>query len=253
MENIALSVVIISFNEEERILRCLESLPEGVEVIVLDSHSKDKTAAIAKEWGAQVYTRVFDNYADQKNAAIAYASRPWILSLDADEVLEDTLKEEILSILSSASPKAAYRLPRSLVYMGKKLRFSKGRDYPIRLFQKDKANFVGEIHERLDVKGEVGRLRGELLHFSYKNLDEYFERFNTYTRKIAEQHFKNGKRVFIATHFFRPFFEFFYRYIFLLGVLDGLAGLSYCMLSSFYTFVKYEKLRELQLLEKRDR
>jgi glycosyltransferase involved in cell wall biosynthesis len=248
-----LSVVIIAYNEESKLSACLENLPSGAEIVVLDSGSSDKTAEIARQYGAAVYTRDFDNYAAQKNAAIQYATQKWVLSLDADEVLSESLRMSIKNVVQGdiENPSVAYKIRRVLVYMGKRLRFGKATDYPIRLFQKDKATFVGTVHEKLEVQGAIGCLRGELLHYSYENLDDYFNRFNRYTKMIAEKHKKNGKKISLPLHFFRPGAEFFYRYIIRLGCLDGSAGFSYALLSSLYAFVKYEKLREFYLLEKK--
>ncbi len=249
---IPLSIVIITLNEESHVRHCLEALIPGAEVIVLDSGSVDRTVELAKQHGASVFFRKFDNYAAQKNAALAYATRKWILSLDADEIMDSVLRENLLSLIMQSETHAAYKIQRSLVYMGQKLRFGKTHDYPIRLMQNGKAKFAGDIHEKLDVQGTIGFLKGELLHYSYENLDDYFNRFNEYTKKIAQNHYKNKKQIFLPVHFLRPFFEFFYRYIFLLGCLDGSAGFSYALVSSLYTFVKYEKLREIYLLEKRN-
>lgn len=249
---LALSIVIITYNEEKRLADCLNQLIPGVELIVLDSGSDDKTLDIAKKFGAQTYTRKFDNYAAQKNAAIQYASRKWVLSLDADEVLSEELRQSILKIVQSEhTPHVAYKIRRSLVYMGKKLRFGKATDYPIRLFMKDKAKFAGDIHEKLEVQGSIGIIKSDLLHYSYENLDDYFNRFNRYTKMIAQNHQSKGKKIFLPFHFIRPGAEFIYRYIFRLGCLDGSAGFSYALVSSLYAFVKYEKLREIYLLEQK--
>jgi len=253
VKNIPLSIVIIAFNEEKGLEACLSQLIPGAELILLDSGSTDKTVEIAKKYGARVYERAFDNYAAQKNAAVTYASNDWVLSLDADEVMGEDLRRNIELLLRNPEKTeyAAYKIRRSLVYMGKKLRFGKAQDYPIRLFQKSKARFVGEIHEKIEVQGKIGFLKGELLHYSYENLDDYFRRFNLYTKKIAENHFSKNKSVFLPLHFVRPGAEFIYRYFIRLGCLDGSAGFSYALVSSLYAFVKYEKLREIYLLEKK--
>jgi glycosyltransferase involved in cell wall biosynthesis len=252
--DIPLSIVIIAFNEEKRLEQCLSHLVHGAEIIVLDSGSSDRTVEIAKKHGALVYDRTFDNFAAQKNAAVAHATRKWVLSLDADEVMGEDLRgavQEVILMPENETSYTAYKIKRSLVYMGKKLRFGKAQDYPIRLFQRQKAQFVGEIHEKLDVQGKIGLLKGGLLHYSYENLDDYFNRFNLYTKKIAQNHLKKGKVVLLPLHFMRPGAEFLYRYFIRLGCLDGAAGFSYALVSSLYAFVKYEKLREIYLLEKK--
>ena len=250
---IPLSVVIISFNEEKNLERTLKALPKGAELVILDSGSTDRTLEIAKQFQAKIQIRAFDNYSAQKNAAMALASRKWILSLDADEELTAELRDSIQNAVTHKESEAfaAFRVNRALIYMGKKLRFGKASDQPIRLFQSGKASFIGDIHEKIQVPGKIGSLKGDLLHYSYENLDDYFKRFNLYTKKIALNHFKNKKGIFLPFHFLRPGFEFLYRYIIRLGCLDGSAGFSYALVSSLYAFVKYEKLREIYLLEKK--
>ncbi len=252
MSQVPLSVVVITLNEEKTLERCLQHLPSGVELVVLDSGSTDQTVSIAKRFGAVVYERLFDNYAAQKNAAIAFASRAWILSLDADEVLTLELQNSILKIVQEEKSKKylAYTVSRSLVYMGQRLRFGKTQDHPIRLFQRGKTQFEGAIHEKLIVNAAVGSLDGDLLHYSYQNLDDYFARFNSYTKRIALNHFQKKKSVVLFLHVLRPWMEFLYRYFIRLGFLDGMAGYSYALISSLYTFVKYEKLREIYLQKK---
>ena len=242
-----LSVVLITLNEEARLLHCLQSLPIGCEVIVLDSASFDRTEEIARAFGARVESRDVDDYAGQKNAAVALATRPWILSLDADEVLSPALAKSIAAITNTEFPKfEAYRVRRRLVFQGRTLRFGKAADRPLRLFKRGQGQFVSAIHERLEVIGSTGTLKGELLHFSYADLTDYFARFNRYTSRVAENHFKlerstpNG-----VAHWLRPWTEFLYRYVFRFGFLDGYQGYTYALISSLYTFVKYAKLREL--------
>ena len=249
--NLDLSAILITLNEEKRISQVIASLPEGCEIIVLDSGSTDKTVELAKKAGAVVSTRTFDNYADQKNAALSLASRKWILSIDADEVLSQELSEEINSLLSSSSPPPfkAYRLRRKLIFMEKTMKFGKTSDQPLRLFLRGEAFFENAIHERLNFKGKSSSLEGNLYHYSYDSMTDYFDRFNKYTSKIASNHFVNGKHVSFL-HLLRPWSEFLNRYVIRLGFLDGYPGYCYALLSSLYAFVKYAKLKELYHLRK---
>ncbi len=244
-----LSVVLITLNEEARLANCLESLPSDCEIIVLDSSSTDRTVAIAREYGARVEARDFDDFAAQKNAAVALATRPWVLSLDADEVLSPELQSAIARITAGQGGNAAaYRLTRRLVFQGRRLRFGKAVDHPIRLFSRGSGQFVSAIHERLEISGPIANLPGELLHYSYADLTDYFSRFNRYTSRVAENHFNKGHPMpFCVKHWLRPWTEFLYRYVFRLGFLDGYPGYTYALVSSLYTYVKYAKLRELQL------
>jgi glycosyltransferase involved in cell wall biosynthesis len=251
---IDLSVVIITFNEEENLDRCLKSLPPGSEVIVLDSGSSDGTEAITRSFGASFHTRKFDHYAAQKNAAIDLATRRWVFSIDADEVMDSVARDSVLRLVTCTADArfSAYRMKRQLVFLGQVMRFGKTCDYPVRLFQREGSKFIEPIHERLDIPdSRIGpTLPGLLEHHSYGNVADYFAKFNLYTSKIATNHFEkkvpplNG-----VIHCLRPFSEFISRYIFLFGFLDGRAGFSYALFSSLYAYVKYEKLWEMYHME----
>jgi glycosyltransferase involved in cell wall biosynthesis len=244
---IDLSVVIIAFNEEEQLPRCLKSLPPGAEIIVLDSMSTDRTAAIAESMGASVYQRPFTNFADQKNAALVYGTRKWVLAVDADEELSPRLAQALPSLIHR-SDVSAYRLDRRLVFMGRLMRFGKTRDRPLRLFLRGSGQYKGSIHEEyVPREGKTVFLRGHLLwHYSYKNLSDYFQRFNRYTSAIAEQHAQKGKLPSFTGHILRPWVDFFVRYVLRLGFLDGYPGYTYALISSLYAYIKYAKLLEIR-------
>jgi glycosyltransferase involved in cell wall biosynthesis len=247
-EMIPLSVVIITLNEEKRLQTCLRSLPKGSEVVVLDSGSTDQTRKIAEDSGARFQTRPFSNHAEQKNAALDLATRKWVLSIDADEVLSQELNAEIERICRQKDSRFhGFELKRRLVFMNRRLRFGKTTDRPLRLFQRGSGRFSSDIHEHVVISsGSVGKLAAAMDHYSYDDLDDYFTRFNWYTSLVAANHIKTGKsRVNLIAHVLRPWFEFVSRYIFRGGFLDGYPGYTYALLSSFYTFVKYAKFREL--------
>ncbi|MCX6129300.1 MAG: glycosyltransferase family 2 protein, partial [Proteobacteria bacterium] len=139
-----LSIVIIALNEEANLSRCLSSLPQGAEIVLLDSESSDQTVAIAKSFGALVFQRSFTNFAEQKNAALAFASRRWVLAIDADEELDAALRTAILEVVQHKNPEIqAWRLQRRLVFMGRRLRYGKTCDWPIRLFLRENAYYRG--------------------------------------------------------------------------------------------------------------
>lgn len=248
-ELLDLSVVIIAYNEEANLERCLKSLPKGIELIVLDSNSTDRTQAIALAYGAQVHQRDFTNFAEQKNAALSFAQRKWILALDADEEIDPTMLEEILTqIRAERGLQRAFRLRRRLVFMGRKMRFGKTEDHPLRLFPRGKALYQGAIHEQLQVDAGIEILdlrRGTLWHYSYRDLSDYFQRFNRYTTAIAVRHAAEGRRAPFLSHVLRPWLEFFSRYFLRLGLLDGYPGYTYALISSLYAYIKYAKLLEL--------
>ena len=243
-----LSCVIITLNEERRLLACLGSLPKGAEVIVLDSGSTDRTCEIARQAGARVEQRIFTNHADQKNAVMALATRRWVFSVDADEVLDPILVQSVeRTVLQGSESIQCYRVTRRLWFMGRRMRFGKTVDHPLRLVLAGSASFTHAIHECLVMvdSAQVGRLTGELAHYSYDNVTDYFTRFNNYTSKIAENHMLNRRSMPSGpVHWLRPWSEFFTRYFLRLGFLDGYPGYCYALFSSLYTFVKYVKLRE---------
>lgn len=248
-----MSVVVITLNEEANLERCLRSLPLGVELIVIDSGSHDATVAIASTFMARVEYRPFDDYAKQKNAGLAFATRSWVLSLDADEELLPASEDFIESIVQGKG-RAAYRINRHLVFMDRVMKYGRTKDHPIRLFPKGLGKFVGSIHEKIQVLPPLPVLsfpsNAVVLHYSYKNLRDYFVRFNRYTDQVALDHFnkKDPMPRFLA-HVLRPWGDFLIRYFVKGGILDGYPGYVYALLSSVYGFVKYAKLREMLKLE----
>lgn len=241
-----LSVLIITKNEEHNIERCIRSLPNGAEVVVIDSFSKDKTCSIATDLGAIVYQRNFRDYSDQKNYGLTKCTRPWVLAIDADEEICGSFLSSLSSLKVDYD---AYGVERRLFFLGRELRYGKTIDSPIRLFRNGSGRYVGVIHEQFTLhKGRVGKISGKgyLRHYSYSDLSDYFTRFNKYTSEIAMNHYKRSKKVVLPSHVMRPWVEFFSRYILRLGFLDGYPGYTYALISSLYAYVKYSKLLELR-------
>ncbi len=241
-----LSVALITWNEETRIADCLKSVEFADEIVVVDSFSTDRTKELAEQSGARCYLRPFDNFSAQKNFAIEQTTGDWILLIDADERVSPALQSEIAQTIHQAEALEGYYLRRENYIFSGRMRYSASlQDRQLRLIKKNKGRFEGLIHERVRVDGAVGTLTHPLLHYSSQTLEDYFKRFNLYTSLEARQIFKRGIKP-NAWHFFlKPAFQFFYFYIFRLGFLDGLRGLQYQLLSSFYTFVKYAKADEL--------
>lgn len=245
-----ISFVLITFNEEDNIQRTIKALPRGAEIIVLDSGSVDHTVALAKDLDAKVHFNEFRDYASQKNKAISYATRSWVVSIDADEEMDPALLQALIALAQSQAPKtSAFRVKRKLLFMGRILRFGGAGDAPLRVFPRDTAEFTGQIHEKVQfTQGmlPVKMLPGCLVHRSYRDLSDYFERFNKYTSRVAEQ----NKDKSFALHLLRPWFEFVRRYIFLGGFLDGYPGYTYALISSLYAFVKQAKYFETKVAGK---
>jgi len=247
MKGPRISLFIIAKNEEKNIQKCILSARDIVhEIIVVDAFSKDKTAQICKDLGAQVYRRRFDGFANQKNFALSKVTSEWALNLDADERLTPELRKEILRVLPNTHF-AGFHIPFCNYFLGKKMRFSGlNHETHIRLVRTRKANYVGGlVHEGLDVKGSLGKLKNPINHFSYDTIETYFNKFNKYTSLAAQQMHANGKRFSLIKLLFTLPFEFIKRYVIKLGILDGLRGLLWASFSTFYVLVKYAKLWQM--------
>ncbi|WP_297888556.1 glycosyltransferase family 2 protein [Sulfurihydrogenibium sp.] len=245
-----LSVLILTKNEEKNIERAIKSvLPVADEIVVLDSGSTDKTVDIAKNLGAKVYFREFDNYKSQRNYGLSLCNGEWILVLDADEELSSKLQESVEKQLKNPSYDC-YEVPRRTYYLGRFLKYVWYPEYRKRLFKKNKAYYEGKLHEEVICKGKVGRLEGDLYHYSYKNLYHQFVKTVDYAQKMAEIMYSQGKRFKLYKLIFNPFIIFFKLYFLKLGFLEGVRGLIIAFSGFLYVFLKYAFLYELQLKEK---
>lgn len=246
---IALSVVIITKNEAENICRCLDAV-QGLadEIVVVDSGSTDETEALCSLYQARFLYHPFEGYKQQKNYALAQAKYPYVLSLDADEVLSPELFQSILAAKKNWTHDA-YQMNRLNNYCGQWIRYCGWYpDRKIRLFDKRKAKWgIGEIHERVVLQKEamMAKLSGDLLHYSYNSIEEHVARSNNYSTRVAEVAFESGKRASIWKMLLSPLFFFLKKYFLKLGFLDGYYGFVICVIGGYYNFLKYAKLREL--------
>ncbi len=243
-----ISVVIITFNEEDRLEDALKSVAKlADEVIVVDRFSTDKTLDIAKKYTKQVFQREWTNFSDQKNFANDKASLAWILSLDADERVSPELLEEILRIKESEPECAGFSIPRRVYYLGKWIRHSGWYpDRKIRLFRKEEARWEGEyIHEKLVIEGKIERLKGSIHHFTYRNIADHLERINNFSKLGAQKLYIQKKKARWFHLIFLPFFRFIRSFFFRLGFLDGFVGLVISVLNGYAVFIRYAKLREI--------
>ena len=247
-----LSVVIITLNEETGILRTLESVkPVADEIVVVDSMSADRTAQICRDFGCRVIQRPFDGYGTQKQFAVDQASNDWVFSIDADEVVTPELQQEIRTMFAGkpgSSPIAhpAYRIPRSLYFMGRVLRHSgTGKEYLLRLFDRTRGGFTRvAVHEEIEVAGSCGTLRGQLIHYSYRDISHHLEKINTYTTLAAEDYLKNGRKFtkfWVVLKFPVSFISF---YVLKGGFLDGYPGFTWSFLAAVYGSLKIAKTIE---------
>jgi glycosyltransferase involved in cell wall biosynthesis len=245
-----LSVVIIAFNEEENIGRCLASLREMAdEIVVVDSGSTDRTAAISESFCSRVIQRAFSGYSDQKQFAVDQAKNDWVFVLDADEELTAELRLEIKLLLDQETiPFAGYKVPRVLHYLGRTLRFSGvGKKPVLRIFNRKKGKFDGApVHEEILVEGPAGTLKNHMIHYSYRDLAHHIQKINSYTTHAAEGYRKEGKRFSKAWVIFKFPVTFWTYYLFRGGFLDGYPGLIWSFLAAFYGSVKLAKTVEMR-------
>jgi glycosyltransferase involved in cell wall biosynthesis len=243
---INLSVMIITYNEEENIRQCLESVEWAGEIVVVDSFSTDQTLRISREYTDKVFERAWEGFGPQKQFALEQTTLDWVLSIDADERVSTELKEEILSSWDRLE-NDAYDIPFHFYWLGKRLRFSGYRkERHVRLFRRQKARFEGFVHEKLLIEGEKGRLHGPMVHLSYKNIEDYFDKFNLYSTLVARQKYETGKGISFQLQIVGCLWDFFHRYFLKLGLLDGMPGFLWAVFSSFHRLVKYAKLWEMK-------
>jgi glycosyltransferase involved in cell wall biosynthesis len=237
-----LSACIITFNEAGRIETCLRSLAFCDEIVVVDSHSTDGTRERAAALGARVIERDFAGYRSQKQFAVDAASHPWVLCLDADEVVSAELRREICALREQGFATAAgWSIPRITDYFGRFLRH--GNAYPdrlVRLFDRRRGRWVGyEIHENTRVDGRVARLHGRLEHYSYRSLNDHLNRMQRYADLMAQALYDAGKRCGLLKVVVNPQWRFVRGYVLRLGFLDGWRGLVFALVESGYVRRKY--------------
>ncbi len=244
-----LSVTIITLNEEDNIKKCLDSIKEiADEIIVVDSGSKDKTVEITKEYGAKVYEKKFDNYSNQKNYAAEKTTGDWILSLDADEEINPELAEEIKKAIK-ATNYSAYSIPRKNIILGKWIKYTRWQpefDRHVWLWRKGRGKWLGEVHEELAVDGEVGRLKNAKVHYQYKKVSDFMDMMNKYSELDAGQKVKKGIKFSYFRFFLDPIYNFLVRYIYRWGFLDGWRGFVLSYLMGIYHLNLWVKIWERQ-------
>ena len=243
-----ISTIIITKNEEANIERCLLSvLNFSDEVVVVDDFSTDQTPDICKRYDVIFVQNKFTDFASQKNNALDKASFPTVFSIDADEEVSEKLKQSILEIKSQAV-NVFYSMNRQTNYLGKWIRYSGWYpDTKIRLWQKEHARWQGAVHEVLQPKPQgVKHLKGDILHYSFPSLQWHISKLNHFTDIAAERMFSRNKRVSLMKMLFSMKFNFIKKYVFQLGFLDGYHGFLIALMSSYYTLLKYAKLRHLQ-------
>lgn len=241
----ALSVIIITLNEAENLKGCLDSLTDiASEVIIVDSGSNDGTVEIARSAGATVIqTSVWPGFGPQKNVALNAATCDWVLSLDADERLTDSLRDQIRTAMMSGEFDS-YEMPRLSYFCGKPIRH--GGWYPdhiLRLFRRGSARFSDDlVHEHVMAEGKSGRLDSPLHHYSYRRMVDVERKIKSYSEAGAKQLFSRGKTSNPVQAAIHGVWAFVRTYIFRLGFLDGMAGYRIARMNQRSSYLKYVKL-----------
>ncbi len=245
-----ISAVIITFNEEKNIGRCLASLQGIVEdIVVVDSYSNDKTEEICKQYNVRFVQHAFDGHIEQKNWAITQAKYPHVLSLDADEALDDTLRQSILNVKSDWKNNG-YTMNRLTNYCGSWVHHCGWYpDTKLRLWDSRLGSWGGDNpHDKYELHHEYNQtnhLKGDILHYSYYTLEDHYKQVTYFTDILAKAQYKKGKKAPLIVLLFSPVVKFIKDYIIKKGFLDGKVGFQICRISAYATFTKYRKLRRL--------
>ncbi len=242
-----LSVVIVAKNEARNIAECVASASFADEVVVLDSGSSDRTAAIAAAAGARVVQTDWPGYGPQVARGFGLATSSWVLSLDADERITDALRAELLVAIRSDAFDG-YRIPRLSEFCGRFIAHSGWRpDHTLRLGRREAAGFTGHfLHAHMTVRGRIGALQNDLVHFSYPDIHDVLEKLDRYSTGNARDMLAAGKSGSVGKAVWHGLFAFVRTYFFRLGFLDGRHGLMLAIYNAEYTYYKYIKLMFLQ-------
>jgi glycosyltransferase involved in cell wall biosynthesis len=247
-----ISVVIITFNEEHNIARCIQSVQcIADDIVVVDSFSTDNTEKICESFGVRFVQHEFKGHIEQKNWAITQAKFPHILSLDADEALDEKLQNSIIEI-KDTWPHDGYYMNRLTNYCGKWIHHCGWYpDTKLRLWDSRKGKWGGvNPHDKFEMyDGDINttHIHGNILHYSYYSIDDHYKQVNYFTDILAKSQFDKGKKASLASLYISPVIKFIRGYFFMLGILDGASGFTICRISAYATYLKYSKLRKLHL------
>jgi glycosyltransferase involved in cell wall biosynthesis len=249
-----LSVILITYNEEKHIGKCLDSIMSVAdEIIIVDSFSNDATIDICKHYPTKVIQNKFCDFSSQRNLAMSLASKSYLLFIDADEVLSEELAAEISKFKNEGFEKEVYSINRLTSFCGKWIKH--GMWYPDkiqRLIKQGVANWIGEVHEKLNftIPASKGFIKGHLLHYSYDSVGQLVEKLEKYTSIQSKQMFKENKKATWIKIYINPVWAFFSGYFLKLGFLDGWQGIIIQYSIAFQTKRKYIKLKKLYVSQK---
>lgn len=250
-----ISFCLVTLNEEANLPRCLRSCTDlADEMVILDSGSTDGTERIAREFGARFIHQDWLGYVGQKNKVLSLAQHEWVFSLDADEELSPALRDEVRALKLSEPPGVVggFSVPRCVCYEGRWIRH--GDWYPdrlVRMFRRSQARFAGgRVHERLEISGEIRRLRGDLHHYSFRDAADHWARCERYAKLWAQDKLEAGKTAGPLSPWLHGGFRWLRGYVSRRGFLDGGQGWRIATICAREVFLKYQLLRELNRTQK---
>lgn len=248
MKKLPVSAYIITYNEERNIRRCLESLKDFDEIVVVDSNSQDSTASICREFTDGIYQREWPGHTPQYEYAVAKTNNEWVFWIDADEVATPELVNEIRQVFERGTDSdiSGYFVPRMTRYLGRWIRHGTWfPDHKLRLFKKDMGKYVGmDPHMKVLVNGKTRRMKGKLLHYTMESYSEHLRTIDRYAEIRAQQKMNKWSKLSLPSMIFHPMLSFLKGYVIKAGFLDGTEGLVVAVTSSFAVFVRYVKLWE---------
>ncbi|MFC6998240.1 glycosyltransferase family 2 protein [Rufibacter roseus] len=240
------SAVLITLNAGDRLEATLNALTWCNEIVVVDSGSTDNTIEICERFNCRIYHRDFDRYGNQKRFAVELAKNDWVLSVDSDEVVSEKLKNEIQHVLQQKKVShAGYYVSIPLIFFGTRINSEASKKF-LRFFNKQFGNFDDAlVHEKVHLHGTIGKLKGEMVHYSYRDMEMFFTKFNKYTT-LAAENLRLKKASVGFAHVILKCPATFFKVYFLKGCfLNGIPGFLWAFLSSIYPVIKYAKLWEL--------
>ena len=247
-----ISAVIIAFNEEKNLAECLESVKWADEIVVIDSFSTDKTVEIAKGFTDKVFRKKWEGFAKQREFSLEMASNEWIISLDADERVTEELRDSIDKILSAPTEANGFKVARRNYFLGKWITGANWYpDRQLRVFRKEKARMTDVlVHEGFEVDGNTEIISGDIIHYSYRTLEEAYRKINHYSTLAAEQ--RAGEKVNAFDLILHPIAAFLTDYFSRKAYKDGLHGLLVAIMNSMTNLMTYTKIWEIRNVKAKD-
>lgn len=240
-----ITAVVLTHNEEKNIMDCLESIKWCDQIIVIDDDSKDLTRELAEKEKVEVVRESLDgNFSKQRNIGLERAKNDWVLHVDADERITDSLRYEIQSVISDPmNPYSGFTIKRRDIMWGKELRHGEaGGFFLLRLAKRDAGKWEGLVHERWKIKGKIGKLKNSLQHFPHPTIAQFLTEVNLYTDIRSRELYEKGIRANFLSIFLYTKAKFFQNYIIKRGFLDGIPGIISAVMMSFHSFLVRGKL-----------